>query len=100
MGFSSAFLQRLPKVEKEPGYYDWSDYEKIVLLAKELGLRMQCVMAFHTCGEADGDDFVVKLPSWVIDVAKRIPGVFYEDEFGVVCTVGLDPAFRPFLMMS
>jgi len=71
------------RVEKEPGYYDWSDYEKIVLLAKELGLRMQCVMAFHTCGEADGDNFVVKLPHWVVEAAKRTPGVFYEDEFGV-----------------
>mmetsp|Transcript_9447 Transcript_9447/g.28535 ORF Transcript_9447/g.28535 Transcript_9447/m.28535 type:complete len:464 (+) Transcript_9447:100-1491(+) len=70
------------RVEKKPCQYDWVEYEKIVQLVSELGLKIQCVMAFHTCGEADGDNFVVKLPDWVVKLGKETPGLFYEDEFG------------------
>lgn len=76
----------LDQVESTAGKYDWSMYEKIVRMLQEEDLQVQCVMSFHSCGEADGDDFVVQLPSWVLSVGKSTPGLLFQDEDGNVST--------------
>jgi len=69
--------------EKYPGKYDWSDYDPILIVLKELGLKVQAVMSFHVCGECDGDEAYVPLPQFVTNLAKTNPSILFLDERGV-----------------
>lgn len=53
-------------VERQPGRYDWSGYQKLFSMVKNTGLRIQAVMSFHACGGNVGDYAQVPLPEWVL----------------------------------
>jgi len=69
-------------VEKRAGVYDWSAYDAVVRLAREMGLKIQAVMSFHVCGECDGDGVFIPLPEFVQKIAAENSDVLFRDEFG------------------
>eukprot|EP00871_Galdieria_phlegrea_P002121 jgi/Galph1/290/GphlegSOOS_G5129.1 len=69
--------------EPTPGHYDFANYRRIFMIAIENNLRIQVVLSFHTCGESEGDEVVIQLPSFVRQVANYHPFVFYTDENGM-----------------
>lgn len=66
-------------VEKSPRKYEWTGYRQLFDLLRSLGLSVQVVLSFHACGGNVGDNAVIPLPSWVLDVGDRDPDIFFTD---------------------
>ncbi len=71
-------------VEREPGVYDFSAYQRLFEKVREAGLKIQAVMSFHAAGGNVGDTCTIPLPKWVLDVGDEEPGVFYTDRQGII----------------
>jgi len=54
---------------------------ELATLARNAGLKMQCVMSFHRCGGNVGDDCFIPIPKWVMDVSEQHP-IYYVDQSG------------------
>jgi len=74
--------------QEQPGKYLWDGYKKLIDLIIKSGLKIHCVMSFHSCGDNPGDgDFRVKLPKWVCDYAEKVDeNLFYSDYKGTRST--------------
>jgi hypothetical protein len=51
---------------------------------KQKGLRVQAVMSFHAAGNNVGDICHIPLPSFVLEVGRQNPDIFYRDREGRV----------------
>eukprot|EP01119_Soliformovum_irregulare_P005454 TRINITY_DN17216_c0_g1_i1.p1 TRINITY_DN17216_c0_g1~~TRINITY_DN17216_c0_g1_i1.p1 ORF type:complete len:453 (-),score=103.49 TRINITY_DN17216_c0_g1_i1:49-1221(-) len=69
-------------VEKYPQQYNWTAYDQLAYMCQSVGLKMQVVMSFHTCGGNVGDNCNIPLPSWVLDVGNSNPDIFYKSSSG------------------
>ncbi|XP_072965771.1 beta-amylase 1, chloroplastic-like [Typha angustifolia] len=65
-----------------PGVYDWAGYLDLVAMAKQYGLKVRAIMAFHQCGSSPGDPCWVPLPQWVLEEMDKEPDIAYCDRFG------------------
>jgi len=43
---------------------------------------LQVVMSFHQCGGNVGDDIVIPVPQWVLNVGLENPDIFFTDQRG------------------
>ncbi|KAH7297475.1 hypothetical protein KP509_26G071100 [Ceratopteris richardii] len=64
-----------------PHKYDWSGYVKVFQMVQEADLKLQVSMAFHECIESDSD-IIIPLPSWILDVGRENPDIFFTDRQG------------------
>jgi len=68
-------------VESQPKQYDFSRYDWLVQVCKELGLQMLATMSFHECGGNVGDSCYIPLPGWVVEDVSQAGG-WYQDHLG------------------
>jgi hypothetical protein len=67
-------------VERDgPRKYDWSGYHQLFDMLRSLDLKVQIVLSFHACGGNVGDNAVIPLPPWVLEVGDRDPDIFFTD---------------------
>eukprot|EP00770_Monocercomonoides_exilis_P002931 MONOS_2913.1-p1 / transcript=MONOS_2913.1 / gene=MONOS_2913 / organism=Monocercomonoides_exilis_PA203 / gene_product=betaamylase / transcript_product=betaamylase / location=Mono_scaffold00063:138068-139324(+) / protein_length=418 / sequence_SO=supercontig / SO=protein_coding / is_pseudo=false len=64
--------------EKNPKQYNFEAYKHLADLCGQAGLKLQCFMSFHKCGESVGDDLIVPIPIW----ARRGNELFFRDKHG------------------
>ncbi|KAK8965182.1 hypothetical protein KSP40_PGU007302 [Platanthera guangdongensis] len=65
-----------------PQEYRWQGYMQLFKMVQELGLKLQVVMSFHECGGNVGDDVYIPLPSWVSEIGKKNPHIYFTDRDG------------------
>ncbi|OWM88207.1 hypothetical protein CDL15_Pgr003619 [Punica granatum] len=65
-----------------PQAYNWKGYRKLFQMVRDLKLKLQVVMSFHECGGNVGDDVHIPLPSWVTEIGKMNPDIFFTDRDG------------------
>ncbi|PRP87859.1 beta-amylase [Planoprotostelium fungivorum] len=65
-------------VEKQPKVYNFDAYKTMFHMARDAGLHVQAVLSFHKCGGNVGDSCNIPLPSWVLDIGKTNPDIFYQ----------------------
>jgi len=88
-------------VESQPGQYNWSAYKDLIAVVQKANLTVKVIMSFHSCGGNVGDSCNIPLPSWVLEVGKADPGIFFTDREGHIdceyLTFGVDnePLFAP-----
>lgn len=68
--------------ERAPGRYDWTPYSQLIEKIQRAGLKFQATISFHKCGVNTGDECYIPLPSWVTDVGKTNPDIYYTDQHG------------------
>jgi len=77
-------------VEQTPQVYNFAAYLQLAEICNSLGLKMNVVTSFHSCGGNVGDNCDIPLPSWVLETS----GVYYTDQYGNVnkeyLTLGVD----------
>lgn len=67
-------------VEREnPQQFDWSGYAKLFQIIREADLKIQVAMSFH---EYIDDDVVISLPTWVLEIGRENPDIFFTDQQG------------------
>lgn len=71
----------------KPHSYDWSGYRGLLSLLHGLGLKVKVVFNFSGHGR-------LGLPSWVMDVGRTTPDIFFTDRAGTrntdCLTIGVD----------
>lgn len=65
-----------------PQKYNWQGYKQLFQMVQELNLKLQVVMSFHECGGNVGDDVHIPLPSWVSEIGKKNPDIYFTDRTG------------------
>ncbi|KAH8953383.1 hypothetical protein BDL97_08G023400 [Sphagnum fallax] len=65
-----------------PQRYNWSGYHDLFNMVRDIGLKQQVVMSFHQCGGNVGDDIVIPVPQWVLNVGFENPDIFFTDQRG------------------
>jgi len=68
--------------ERDPRQYDWRSYDQLIEKVQRAGLKFQATISFHKCGTNTGDECYIPLPSWVTDVGKTNPDIYYTDQYG------------------
>ncbi|XP_027341589.1 beta-amylase-like [Abrus precatorius] len=68
---------------KGPQQYDWSAYRSLFQLVQDCKLKLQAIMSFHQCGGNVGDSVNISLPTWVLQVGKSNPDIFYTNRKGI-----------------
>eukprot|EP00249_Psilotum_nudum_P012655 c23904_g1_i1 orf=920-2638(+) len=67
-------------VERDiPQQYDWSGYRQLFDIVKESAMKLQLCMSFHEYKESD---IIISLPTWVLDIGKENPDIFFTDQQG------------------
>ncbi|XP_019156606.1 PREDICTED: beta-amylase 8-like [Ipomoea nil] len=68
-------------VERRNQEYKWLGYKELFNIIRDMGLKLQVVMAFNAYG---GNDFNVdiSLPEWVLKIGKDCPEIFFADRVG------------------
>lgn len=67
-------------VEQSPQVYHWEPYLDLVGMVRELGLKMEVIMSFHSCGGNVGDSLNIPLPEWLGSAEEW----GYKDQHGSV----------------
>eukprot|EP00963_Diacronema_lutheri_P014241 scaffold2858_cov659-Pavlova_lutheri.AAC.212 len=69
-------------VEARSRTYRWEAYAELFAMAERVGLTVQPVMSFHSCGNNVNDDYGVSLPRWVHEIGKENPDIYFTDRKG------------------
>ncbi len=64
--------------EREPQSYDFGKYLWLSDACRHHGLKLQAVMAFHSCGGNVGDNVNVPLPAWASTAADKHEAWYLE----------------------
>ncbi|XP_022979355.1 beta-amylase 8-like isoform X3 [Cucurbita maxima] len=65
-----------------PQKYVWSGYRDLFNIIREFKLKLQVVMAFHSCEGTESGDAFINLPQWVLEIGKENPDIFFTDREG------------------
>ncbi|KAF5464259.1 hypothetical protein F2P56_014350 [Juglans regia] len=65
-----------------PQVYNWSGYERLFQIVRDLKLKLQVVMSFHECGGNIGDDIHIPLPRWVVEIGQSNPDIYFTNREG------------------
>ncbi|KAJ3693035.1 hypothetical protein LUZ60_012130 [Juncus effusus] len=65
-----------------PHKYNWTGYKQLFHIVRRLKLKLQVVMSFHKCGGNVGDDIEIPLPSWIAEIGKSNPDIYFTDKSG------------------
>ncbi|KAH0895230.1 hypothetical protein HID58_057659 [Brassica napus] len=67
-------------VESEaPKVYNWNGYKELFKMIKRLELKIHALMSFHKSSQ---NRKTTSLPSWVVQVGKDNPDIYYTDRKG------------------
>lgn len=67
-------------VESEaPKVYNWTGYKELFKMIKRLELKIHALMSFHKSSQKRK---TTSLPSWVVQVGKDNPDIYYTDRKG------------------
>ena len=69
-------------VEARSRTYRWEAYAELFAMAERVGLTVQPVMSFHSCGNNVNDDYGVSLPKWVHEIGNDNPDIYFTDRKG------------------
>lgn len=65
-----------------PKSYNWTAYQQLAAVARDLSLKVVWIQSFHQCGGNVGDACDISLPPWVLSVGNSNPGIYYTDREG------------------
>ncbi|KAL5572852.1 hypothetical protein UlMin_022449 [Ulmus minor] len=66
-----------------PQVYNWDGYRRLFQIVRDLNLKLKVVMSLHECGGNVGDDVNIPLPSWVREIGKNDPDIYFTDREGM-----------------
>ncbi|KAH0913823.1 hypothetical protein BRARA_H00056 [Brassica rapa] len=64
---------------KAPKEYNWNGYKELFKMVKRLELKIHAIMSFHKSSQ---NRKTTSLPSWVVQVGKENPDIYYTDRKG------------------